>query len=57
MISILGKNDFEKSEKFKILLDTNLKIIKLDCQNNYVECSSVMSNIVKNFDILATNFT
>jgi len=53
MISIHGKNDFEK---FEILLDTNLKIILLDCQNNYVERSSVMNNIVKNFDIL-TNFT
>jgi len=57
MISIHGKNDFEKSEKFKILLDTDLKIILLDCQNNYVKRSNVMSNIVKNVDILATNFT
>jgi len=29
-----GKNDF--AEGFKILLDTNLKIIMLDHQNNYV---------------------
>jgi len=32
---------------------TDLKIILLDHQNNYVENSSMMSNAAKNFDILA----
>jgi len=32
--SLHGKNDF--AEGSKILLDTNLKIILLDCQNNFV---------------------
>jgi len=44
------KNDF--AEGSKILLDTDLKIILLAHQNNFVE--KVMSSVVKNFDILAT---
>jgi len=32
-----GKNGFVKVSKLKILLDTNLKIILLGRQNNYVE--------------------
>jgi len=46
------RNDF--TEDFKILLDTDLKIILLDHQNNFVETLKIMSN-AKNFDILATN--
>jgi len=33
-------------------LDTELKIILLNCQNNYVGCSIIMSNAAKIFDIL-----
>ena len=32
-----------------------MKIIWLDHQNNYVECSSIMNNTVKNFDISVIN--
>jgi len=46
------KNDFEES---KILLDIDLKIILLDYQNNFVKTLKIMSNIAKNFDILATS--
>jgi len=45
------KNDF--AEGSKILLDTDLKIILLDHQNNFVETLKIMSNAPKNFDILA----
>jgi len=41
--------------KFKILLNTNLKIILLDHQNNFVEILKIISNAAKNFNILATN--
>jgi len=37
--------------EFKILLDTDQKIILLDHQNNFVE---IMGDAAKNFDILAT---
>jgi len=37
----------------KILLNIDLKIILLDCQN--VRCLDIMSNAAKNFDILATS--
>jgi len=37
----------------KIELDTDLKIIMLAHQNNYVGNSSMMSNAAKNLDILA----
>jgi len=47
-----GKNDF--AEGSKILLNTDLKIILLDHQNNFVETLKIMSNSAKNFDILAT---
>jgi len=47
-----GKNDF--AEIFKNL-DTDLKMILLDHQNNYVRNSSMMSNDAKNFYILATS--
>jgi len=46
-----GKNNF--AEKSKILLDTDLKIILLDHQNNCVGILKIMSNAAKNFDILA----
>jgi len=48
------KNDFEGS---KILFNTNLKIILLDCQNNFVETLKIMSNAAKNFDVLATSLS
>jgi len=34
------------------LLDTDLKIILLDRQNNFVETLKIMSNAAENFDIL-----
>jgi len=39
----------------KILLDTDLKIIWLNHQNNFVGALNIMSNAAKNFDILATS--
>jgi len=45
------KNDF--AEGFKILLD--LKIILLNQRNNFVGILKIMSNVPKNFDILATS--
>jgi len=53
-IVIHGKNDF--AIVFKNL-DTDLKIILLDYQNNYVEKSSLMSKTAKNFDILVTSLS
>jgi len=41
----------------KILLNTDLKIILLDYQNNFVGTLKIMSNAAKNFDIMATDFT
>jgi len=49
------KNDF--AERFKILLNTDLKIILLDCQNNFVGTLKIMSNAAKNFDVLATSLS
>jgi len=49
-----GKNDF--AEGSKILLDTDLKIILLGYQNNFIGTLKIMSN-VKNFDILATGLS
>jgi len=40
-----GKNDF--AEKFKILLDTDQKIILLDHQNNFVGTLKIMNNAAK----------
>jgi len=54
MQNVHEKNDF--AEGFKILLDTDLKIILLD-QNNFVGILKTMSNAAKNFDILATNLS
>jgi len=48
--NIHGKNDF--AEGAKILLDTDLKIILLDHQDNFVEILKIMSNAAKNFDSL-----
>jgi len=48
-----GKNDF--SDGSKILLDTDLKIILLDHQNNFVGILKIMINAAKNLDILATS--
>jgi len=53
--SLHEKNDF--AEGSKILLDTDLKIILLGHQNNFVGTSKIMSNISKNFDILATSLS
>ena len=41
------KNDFAKVSKHLGTLDTNLKIILLDCQNNYVRDSSLMTILQK----------
>jgi len=37
------------------LLDTDLKIILLDHQNNFVGILKIMSDAAKNFDILTTS--
>jgi len=50
-----GKNNF--AEESKILLDTDLKIILLNCQNNFVGTLNIMSNTAKNFDILAVSLS
>jgi len=50
-----GKNNF--AEEFKILLDTDLKIILLDYQNNLAGTLKIMNNAAKNFDILAINLS
>jgi len=39
------------------LLDTNLKIIFLEHQNNFVGTLKIMSNAAKDFNILATNLS
>jgi len=46
---VRGKNDF--AEGSKILLNTDLKIILLNYQNNFVGTLKIMSNAAKNFDI------
>jgi len=45
-----GKNDF--TEGSEILLDTDLNIILLDHQNNFVRSLRIMNNDAINFDIL-----
>jgi len=40
-----------------ILLDTDLEIILLGHQNNFVGILKIMSNAAKDFDILATNLS
>jgi len=47
-----GKNDFV--EGFKILLDTDLKIILSNYQNNFIGTLKIISNAAKNFDILVS---
>jgi len=54
-MALYGKNDF--AEGSKILLDTDLKIILLDHQNNFIGALKIISNVAKNFDILATSFS
>jgi len=49
------KNDFV--ERSEILLGTDLKIILLDHQNNFVEILKIMSNAAKSFNILATSLS
>jgi len=51
---IHGKKDF--AEGFKILLDTDLKIL-LNHQNNFVETLKTMSDTAKSFDILAISLS
>jgi len=53
MYKLHRRNDFTESEK----RGTHLKIILLNHQNNYVKNSSMMSNVTKNFDILATSLS
>jgi len=50
-----GKNDF--AEESKILLATDLKIILLDYQNNFVGTLKIMSNAAKNFGILTISLS
>jgi len=45
------------AEGFKFLLDADPKIALLDHQNNFVGALKIMSNVVKNFDIRATNLS
>jgi len=52
VIFLHRKNDF--TEGSKILLDTDLKIILLGHQNNFIGTLKIMSN-ANIFDILATN--
>jgi len=47
MLYTYGKNDFD--EGFKILLDTDQKIILLDHQNNIVGILKIISNATKKF--------
>jgi len=49
-MEIHRKNDF--AEVSKILLDTDLKIILLDHQNNFVETLKTISNAAKNFELI-----
>jgi len=49
------KNDF--AEESKILLDTVLKIILSDHQDNFVEILKIMNKAANNFDILATSLS
>jgi len=49
------KNYF--GERSKILLDTDLKIILSDYQNNFVETLKIMNNTAKKFDTLATGLS
>jgi len=44
-----GENNF--AETSKILLDTDLKRILLNYQNNFVGTLKIMSNVAKNFYI------
>jgi len=50
-IQLHGKNDF--IEGSKILLNTDLKIMLLAHQNNFVKISKVMSNAARNISIPA----
>jgi len=47
-MSNFKKNDFPKVSK-NLAMDTDLKIILLNYQNNYTERSSITNNIAKNF--------
>jgi len=47
----------KNAERFKILLNTDLKIILLDHQNIFVGTLKIISNVAKNFDILTTNLS
>jgi len=52
---MIQKNDFAQTSK--ILLDTDLKTILLNCQNNFVGTLKIISNAAKNFDIVATSLS
>jgi len=51
----ISNSDF--AERFKILLNTDQKIILLDHQNNFVGTLKIMSNAVKNFNIFTTSLS
>jgi len=60
VVFIYEENDFAKGSK--IFLDTDLIIILLDQKNNFVgnkinEDLKIMSNVAKNFDILAISLS
>ena len=46
----------ERMKYLKIELDTKKYNFVVDYQNNYIKNSSMISNVVKNFDILAIIF-
>jgi len=50
-----GKNDF--AERSKIFLDTDLKIILLTHQNNFIGTLKIINNAAKNFNILTTSLS
>jgi len=39
------------------LLDTDLKIILLDHQSNFIKILKIVSNVAKNFDMLTTSLS
>jgi len=49
-LSLLGYMERTIAERSKILLDTDLKIILLGHQNNFVRTVKIMNNIAKNFE-------
>jgi len=61
IIGIDNKNAFYTKRtillRSKILLNTDLKIILLDHQNNFIGTFKIMSNAAKNFDSLVASLS